>query len=168
MDGSVRGAGSRAGWLIGGQWSSASARRLGDDDKLVKVAPLVQLVGDWDEFLGVPVTEDEIETLRRHEGAGGPLGRPESVARFENALSRVLRPLERKRKPEPASFMFPGSQTAAIAVAERASAFHVALCDLKSRDASRASGGLRQNGLRHYRIHVWALTSRRALPRSIA
>jgi len=83
------------------KWSSAAAHRRGEDDKLVKAAPLLRLAGDWEEFLDVPVSEDEIETLRRHERTGRPLGSPEFMERIENALSRVLRPQKPGRKKRP-------------------------------------------------------------------
>ena len=42
-------------------WSSASAHLSGKDDVLVKSRPLLDLAGDWAEFLDVWPTEDEAE-----------------------------------------------------------------------------------------------------------
>ena len=59
----------------GRHWSSASAHIAGQDDMLVKVSPLKKMVsGDWREFLQLPVEEDELTLILRHERTGRPLG----------------------------------------------------------------------------------------------
>ena len=77
-------------------WSSARAHMEGRDDSLVKVAPLLEIVGDWRTFLDVPATDDP-DLLRRHERTGRPLGGETFVERLEAELKRNLRP----QKPGP-------------------------------------------------------------------
>jgi putative transposase len=60
------------------------------DDTLVKVAPLLEMAGDWILFLGV-ATDDEMEKIRRHERSGRPLGSESFVERLEADLARVLK-----------------------------------------------------------------------------
>jgi len=70
-------------------WSNASAHLAGRDDLLVKVSPLLQVVGEWKEFL--LDGEKEIKEIRRHKGTGRPLGRDSYVIGLEKALGRTLR-----------------------------------------------------------------------------
>jgi putative transposase len=72
-------------------WSSARAHLSGLDDKLVKVAPLLEMAGDWRLFLGA-ATDEEMGKIRRHERSGRPLGSESFVERLESALIRVLKP----------------------------------------------------------------------------
>jgi len=69
----------------------------GRDDVLVKVSPLLEMVGDWREFLSEAVTEQQGEEIRRHERTGRPLGDENFVVEIERALDRILRP----QKPGP-------------------------------------------------------------------
>jgi putative transposase len=79
-------------WL----WSSARAHLAGRDDRVAKVAPLLEAVGgDWAAFLGVPGGEGERDALRRHARTGRPLGNARFVAAMEERLGRRLRPLKR-------------------------------------------------------------------------
>lgn len=79
-------------------WSSAAAHLAGQDDRLVQVRPLLDMFGDWREYLtqGIPV--EDTEALRRHERTGRPLGDEAFLTRLEEALGRTLRP--RKRGPQ--------------------------------------------------------------------
>jgi putative transposase len=72
-------------------WSSARAHLAGQDDQLVKVAPLLEMAGDWKLFLGA-ATEEEMERIRRHERSGRPLGSESFVERLESAMDRLLKP----------------------------------------------------------------------------
>ncbi len=72
-------------------WSSALAHLEGRDDLLVKVSPLLQVVGDWKGFLLTGDPEEEIKEIRRHERTGRPLGRDRFVIGLEEALNRTLR-----------------------------------------------------------------------------
>lgn len=76
----------RASW----QWSSARAHLAGLDDQLVKVAPLLGMVGDWNLFLSA-ATDEEMEKIRRHERSGRPLGSESFIERLESTLDRILK-----------------------------------------------------------------------------
>lgn len=54
-------------------WSSARAHLVGEDDQLVKVAPLLGMINNWRELLFFS-EEEEINLFRRHERSGRPLG----------------------------------------------------------------------------------------------
>ena len=78
-------------------WSSAAAHMAGHDDLLVKVGPLLEMVGDWGTYLSGGITELEAERLRLHERTGRPLGNERFLTNLEKTLGRLLR----KRKPGP-------------------------------------------------------------------
>jgi putative transposase len=78
-------------------WSSARAHLAGRDAGPVAVRPLPGRVGDWRAFLAAGLGEEALETLRRHERTGPPLGSAAFVERLEAALGRALK----KRKPGP-------------------------------------------------------------------
>ena len=75
------------------RWSSACAHLERQDDQLVKVAPLLDIVGDWSRFLS-PSAPGELDLLQRHERNGRPLGTPAFVERLEQSLGRVLAPMK--------------------------------------------------------------------------
>lgn len=83
-------------------WSSVRAHLAEKDDRLVSVAPLLELAGDWRLFLNRGVTEEEMQALRKHERTGRPLGKNSFVERLEQTLNRPLKRLApgRKRKGE--------------------------------------------------------------------
>lgn len=72
-------------------WSSVRAHLTGVDDQLVKVAPLLEIAGDWKLFLEA-ATDEEIAKIRRHERSGRPLGKESFVDRLESKLDRLLKP----------------------------------------------------------------------------
>lgn len=76
-------------------WSSAKAHLTGEDDKLVKVAPLLEMVKDWRSFLMSAPQEKEMEELRKHEHTGRPLGNERFIEKLEGKLGRILH----KQKP---------------------------------------------------------------------
>lgn len=78
-------------------WSSARAHLAGQDDSLVKAAPLLEMAGDWAAFLDTGLDVDTHAVLRSHERTGRPLGGPAFVASLEAALRRPLA----KKKPGP-------------------------------------------------------------------
>jgi putative transposase len=82
------------------RWSSAAAHGRGRDDALVRVKPLLEMVGrgQWGKFLAKPGGEEQGEVLRRHERTGRPLGGDDFLAHLESALSRELRPQKRGPK----------------------------------------------------------------------
>lgn len=75
-------------------WSSVRAHFAGEDDALVKVAPIQGEIGDWSRFLMENVRAD---IFRRHELTGRPLGGADFIQHLERTLDRVLI----KRKPGP-------------------------------------------------------------------
>ena len=81
-------------------WSSARAHLAEEDDQLVKVSPLLAIVGNWRDFLSLS-DKDELTLLKRHERTGRPLGSGNFVDRLEGELSRSLRP--QKPGPKPAA-----------------------------------------------------------------
>lgn len=81
----------------GYEWSSARAHLNGRDDRLVKVAPLLEMVPNWSGFLRKKDNRETSDLLRRHEKTGRPLGDVPFVKRLEERLSRSLT----KQKPGP-------------------------------------------------------------------
>jgi len=78
------------------QWSSAQAHLTAQDDKLVRVEPLLSMIGNWKRILSLS-TEEEMDTFRKHERTGRPLGREIFVEQIEELLERELKP----KKPGP-------------------------------------------------------------------
>lgn len=72
-------------------WSSAKAHVDGKDDILVKVEPLLELAGNWRNFLSTE-SEIDVDSLRKHERSGRPLGKDSFVEELERGLKRPLRP----------------------------------------------------------------------------
>ena len=80
------------------QWSSAKAHITGDDDQLVRVAPLLELVDDWQKFLIQLVDKETVNKIKSNESTGRPLGNESFVSELELALDRTLKP--KKRGPK--------------------------------------------------------------------
>lgn len=80
-------------------FSSARAHLKGENDSLVKTAPLLALVPDWKNFIAGDSQELNEETvkIRRHISTGRPLGDGAFVTALENRLGRALA----KKKPGP-------------------------------------------------------------------
>ena len=74
------------------RWSSAAAHVRGQDDVLVRVAPLLKLEPRWARHLTAEPDVEMVQQLRRHEGTGRPAGSPRFVRRLERLLGRVLQP----------------------------------------------------------------------------
>ena len=82
-------------------WSSASAHISDHDDKLVKTAPLIEIIGDkWEDFLSVPMRGEEVQELKKHEHTGRPLGGGRFVENLEGTIGRILKPKKAGRKPK--------------------------------------------------------------------
>jgi putative transposase len=84
------------------RWSSATAHVMGQDDLLVRAAPLLKLEPRWGRHLTADVDAETVEQLRRHEANGRPAGSERFVRRIERLLGRVLQPQKPGRpKNEP-------------------------------------------------------------------
>jgi len=79
------------------RWSSARAHLEGRDDGLVKAAPMLERIADWNAFLGDASQPLPASTLHQHEARGHPLGSEGFVAEMEGLLGRALRPNPRGR-----------------------------------------------------------------------
>ncbi|OEJ68696.1 transposase [Magnetovibrio blakemorei] len=80
-------------------WSSARAHISGQDDDLVKVAPLLKRCSDWPGLLRGKDDPTMLEAFRAHKSTGRPLGGKAFVDKLELKLGRTLRPAKRGRKP---------------------------------------------------------------------
>ena len=80
-------------------WSSAKAHLSARDDRLVQVAPMLDMVNDWRAFLDSSMPEEELRNLRNHARTGRPLGNATFVDRLEKLVGRVLSPGKPGRKP---------------------------------------------------------------------
>ncbi|MEK6543092.1 MAG: transposase [Elusimicrobiota bacterium] len=80
-------------------WSSARAHLAGQDQNLVKVAPLLDLTEDWGTFLRQPTADGQNALIELHERTGRPLGNEEFIQKAEAILGRPLRPQKAGRKP---------------------------------------------------------------------
>ena len=69
---------------------------MAQDDKLVKVEPLLSMVGNWSGFLSLS-SEKEMTTFRKNERSGRPLGQEVFVDHIEALLERTPQP----QKPGP-------------------------------------------------------------------
>jgi putative transposase len=77
-------------------WSSTRAHLAGRDDGLVRVAPLLDRVGDFANLIDVDGCDIGFAALRDAEGTGRPLGSDDFVAILERVSGRPFR----KRKPD--------------------------------------------------------------------
>jgi putative transposase len=84
---------SAQGW----PWSSAAAHFAGRDDALVAAGALLELLPDWESFIGEPEDESFNERLRGHANTGRPLGSDAFVESLERRLARSLK----RKKPGP-------------------------------------------------------------------
>lgn len=79
------------------QWSSARAHAAGQDDMLVKVAPLLEMVGVWKQFLS-DANEEDADKIRGHERTGRALGGDTFLDSLEFSLQRIVKPRKAGRK----------------------------------------------------------------------
>lgn len=80
-------------------WSSARAHLGGGRDGLTRQGALGIRARDWARFLAAGLDDDALETIRRGERTGRPLGSRDFVERLETETGRALAP--RKRGPKP-------------------------------------------------------------------
>lgn len=79
------------------RWSSTVAHLTGKDDDFVSVTPLLDLVGDWREFIYSHGVGRDFEMIRKHERTGRPLGSTGFIEKIERMLERTLK----SQKPGP-------------------------------------------------------------------
>ncbi|CAG0994007.1 transposase [Geobacter sp.] len=79
------------------RWSSAKAHAVGKDDILVKVSPLLEMVGDWKLFLS-DADEEEADKIRSHERTGRALGADSFLESLELSLMRTVKRQKPGRK----------------------------------------------------------------------
>ena len=74
------------------QWSSAVPHIKGKDDKLVTTKPLLDMVHtSWKKVLSIDANEQEIDSFRKHERTGRPLGEDVFIETVESLLGRKLK-----------------------------------------------------------------------------
>jgi putative transposase len=83
-------------------WSSARAHIAGADDALVKVAPLLERIGNFAAFLGDAEDQRATRALRMAETTGRPLGSAAWIEELERATGRSLAPRKPGPRPRPA------------------------------------------------------------------
>jgi len=79
-------------------WSSAKAHLAEKDDLLVKVAPMLERVNDWQGYLNSELADEVVQALRMHSKTGRPLGDTSFLDKLEMQVGKVLRPLAKGRK----------------------------------------------------------------------
>lgn len=79
------------------RWSSAMAHLSGQDDLLVQVAPMLERVGNWGDYLSCPKNCITDEGIRKHTRTGRPAGSEGFVEKVETLTQRQLK----KQKPGP-------------------------------------------------------------------
>ena len=84
---------------ISWRWSSARAHVSGKDDALCRVEPMLNRVGNWNQYLSSEVSPEECEELRRHIRTGRPLGNDQIVNFVEELTGRNLKPGKPGPKP---------------------------------------------------------------------
>lgn len=79
------------------RWSSVHAHLKGKDPLgIVNAQKLIDLCGDWKEYLQQAVADTEVD-FKKHSSTGRPLGDDSFIERAEKLLNRDLR----KKKPGP-------------------------------------------------------------------
>lgn len=81
------------------RWSSARAHLAGRDDGLVTVAPALQRVSGFGDFLDQPADTASTQRLLAGQSIGRPLMPDERLKELEQTLGQRLRPLPRGPRP---------------------------------------------------------------------
>jgi len=82
-------------------FSSARAHLEGQNDKLVKVNPMLERISDWRSYLAGSSNADDAEKIRQHTRTGRPLGSVEFVHKLEALTGESLAPRGPGPKPKP-------------------------------------------------------------------
>ncbi len=72
-------------------WSSAMAHVKRKDNILVHVKPLLDIVGDWQDFISQESTKEMIKIFGLHERTGRPMGDEPFLAKLERMTGRELK-----------------------------------------------------------------------------
>jgi putative transposase len=67
------------------------------EDLLVTVGPLLEMVGDWQQFLS-DADEEDANKIRGHERTGRALGGDSFLDLLGNVLERAVKPKKAARK----------------------------------------------------------------------
>jgi putative transposase len=78
-------------------WSSASSHLARRDDSVTSVKPMLELVDDWQSYLAIEPTEEQLSAIRKHTSSGRPAGIEDFIDKLELVSGRRLR----KLKPGP-------------------------------------------------------------------
>jgi REP-associated tyrosine transposase len=82
------------------RWSSVAAHLAGDDDGLVRVAPVLERYGNFAALISATGDDEAAwRRLRMSETSGRPLGSDAWLAAIETRTGRTLRPQKRGPKP---------------------------------------------------------------------
>jgi putative transposase len=81
-------------------WSSAAAHLSGRGDGLVAVEPMLERIGNWEDYLSMPPAGTTDEDLRKHSRSGRPAGDAAFIGALEALTGRRLKRL--KPGPRPA------------------------------------------------------------------
>ncbi len=85
------------------RWSSAKAHLTGQDDLLVRVKPMLGMVGSWKDLLEGGLDQQDMNAIRSHESTGRPLGNMDFLETLERKTGRKLIPGKRGPKAKVAS-----------------------------------------------------------------
>jgi len=66
-------------------WSSVHAHIANKDDDLVSVSPMLNRINDWHSYLGEPLEEEMLKTIRKKSNTGRPAGSKD----FLTLLSKI-------------------------------------------------------------------------------
>ena len=66
----------------------------------MRVSPLLEVIGDWKEFLSTETDEQKVKKIRHHENSGRPLGDETFDARLEKLLNCSLKLIKPGKREE--------------------------------------------------------------------
>lgn len=84
-------------------WSSAAAHMRLREDKCVDIRPLLRIEPNWSDFLNSEINASIVDTLRKHENTGRPLGDKRFIAKVEMATGKIMAPQKPGPKPKPST-----------------------------------------------------------------
>ncbi len=81
------------------RWSSVHAHLAANDDALTSVAPMLERIENWRDYLSAKKSffHDDVNTLRAHTRSGRPVGDTAFITHLETLTGRTLS----KKKPGP-------------------------------------------------------------------